>query len=214
MIDEQIWLELESHRPTKSGLVRRRVREDSDRNIFLGVGYPSRQRVLILAVPRSAIEGVETPPTTRALTTQIEDLGADEVELRVWLTVPEMAQVFSPFVDDVVDTIAAVHTDKDAVRGLLDRFAHWKTLLSAAGQGGLRSHQAQGLYGELWALKHLILTNLASSEALRSWHGPDREDRDFAFETVAMEVKSTLRDRPLTVEINSERQLDLSSFSR
>jgi hypothetical protein len=46
-----------------------------------------------------------------------------------------------------------------------------------------------------------------------TWTGPDRDDRDFQFNDIGIEVKTTIRDNPPTVSISSERQLESESYS-
>jgi hypothetical protein len=212
MITEELWSELERQTPVLPGIVRRRVREDSERNLFVGVLHPGRQRVLLLSVTPEAAASLLERPETRAMRTTVEAAAEEAaVEIRVTLTVPEMARVFSPFVDDVVDAVAVAHTDLDAVAVLATRFHHWRRLLAGSGTLGLSENAAQGLYGELWTLRHLILDALGGA-AIDAWTGPDREDRDFQWRDVAVEVKTTSGDNPQTVQITSERQLELEAF--
>lgn len=214
MIEEALWTELEDQRPAGPGLVRRRVREDSPRNLFVGVSHPTLSRVLILAVDAAAAAAVTEPPVTRALRTDLEPGAGGTVEMRVWLTAPEMARVFSPFVDDVVDAAAGAASDSEAVAALVTRFSHWRRLLGGGDPEGLGARQAQGLYGELWTLRHVFLSVLGGRGSVAAWHGPDREDRDFSVGDTAVEVKTTIRDNPLTVAISGERQLDPAAFTR
>lgn len=212
MIDEGLWAELEEKIPPHPGVVRRRVREESERDLFVGVSHPSRQRLLILSVRAEAAEEVTEAPTTRALRTTLEPgLTPGTVDIRVALTVPEMARVFDPFVDDVVEAVAAARSDRDAVAVFITRFRHWRTLLAGTGPAGLGSSEVQGLFGELWTLRHLILDPLRS-RAVEAWTGPEREDRDFQWGNVAVEVKATTGDNPQAVEISSERQLEHAGF--
>jgi hypothetical protein len=212
VIGEELWQELEAERPGRAGLVRRRLREDSERNIFVGVAHPGRRRVLILSVDPEVAASIVDPPATRALTTTVEEGDPpSSSDVRVTLTVPEMARVFSPFVDDVLDAIASAPSDADAVAALVTRFAHWRHLLAGVDAEGLGARAAQGLYGELWTLRHLVLASLGSS-AERAWTGPERDDRDFQHGPLAIEVKTTIADNPPTVEIRSERQLQTDAF--
>lgn len=214
MIAEALWEELERQQPGTQGLVRRRVRDDSSRNLFVGVHHPDLVRTLIIAVSEAAAAQVLEPPVTRALRTDLALGDHGLVEIRVSLLAPEMARVFSPFVDDVVEAVADAASDAEAISNFMTRFSHWKRLLAGADSEGLGAQAAQGLYGELWTLRHLVLEPLGEAVALLAWHGPDRLDRDFAVGDLAAEVKTTVRDNPLAVAIAGERQLDLAAFSR
>lgn len=214
MIAEELWTELERQRTAVPGLVRRRVGESTGRNLFLAVSHPALTRMLILAVEPAAATAVTEALETRALHTDVVPTDRGLVEIRVTLTAPEMARVFTPFVDDVLDSVGVAASDAEAVEAFLTRFLHWRRLLASTQPEGLGPQQAQGLYGELWVLRHILLDALGAPAAVQAWKAPEREDRDFASGNVAVEVKTTVRDNPLTVAISGERQLDLAAFSR
>jgi hypothetical protein len=205
---DALWAELEAERPAGRGIVRRRLRADSGRDIFVGVSHPDLRRMLILSVDAWTGSAISTMPVTAALSTSMETgQSPGKSELHVTLTVREMARVFTPFVDDVVDAMARAGTDDDAVTAFLTRFEHWRRLLAGTDPDGLSHEEAQGLYGELWVLRHLLLEPLGGSAAVGAWTGPGREDRDFLWRDVGLEVKTTIGDNPPTVLIRSERQL-------
>ena len=125
MISEQFWRELESQTPPGSGIVRRRVREDRTRNLFIGVAHPRRERVLILVVSADASGNINLP-VTRGIKTIQTDGGPGEIELRIILIAPEMEDVFTSFCSDVIDAVAPADNDRVAVSILFERFANWQ----------------------------------------------------------------------------------------
>jgi Putative PD-(D/E)XK family member, (DUF4420) len=214
MIPEELWRELETQSPPGVGIVRRRVRESSGRDIFIGVSYPHHERMLILSVAASVAAGVTTLPATRAIRSTIEELpDQGAAEIRVILKAPEMNAVFASFTDDVVDAIAQTPTDAAAVSVLASRFRHWQWLLAGQNPEGLSRVAAQGLYGELWSLSNVAFPALGPT-AVDGWTGPDRDDIDFQYQEVAFEVKTTVADNPPTIRISSERQLNPVLFGR
>jgi hypothetical protein len=204
---DEIWRDLTAERPAAPGVVRRRVLPASDRDIFLAVVHPSRHPMLILRVDRTALKALTVVPSTRAVQTQIVDIDDAVSEIRVQLIAPEASRVFAPFVEDVAACVAARPDDGSAVDSLVDRFEHWRRLLSGAGAEGLGAEAAQGLWGELWVLRHL-LHPVWSDDVVDAWTGPDRDDNDFRHHKAAVEVKTTRADNPETVRVDSERQLD------
>jgi len=204
---EVTWRELAAERPAAPGVVRRRVLPRSDRNIFLGVAHPTKHPMLILRVDKPALSALADVPSTRAVQTQIVDIDDAVSEIRVHLEAPEAIRVFAPFVEDVAACFAAQTDDSSAVDSFVARFGHWRRLLSGATAGGLGTEAAQGLWGELWVLRHL-LHPAWSDDVVDAWTGPDRDDNDFRHRKVAIEVKTTRADNPETVRIDSERQLD------
>jgi len=210
VIDEELWNVLAAEPPRGAGLVKRRVREDSKRNLFLGIAYPGRERVLALVVSTDAV-GDTVLPNTGALRTTQEPGDPGEIELRIVLTVPEMAAVFTPFCDDVVSAVAEAENDRDGVRALAERFAYWRRLL-AAGDAGLSSVEAQALFGELWVVTEMVLP-IAGDRAMEAWRGPDHEDRDVLVHGLGIEVKTTRGDEPTAVTITNEAQLNTEGLA-
>jgi hypothetical protein len=214
VISEDLWRQLDSQRPEKAGVVRRRVREASGHDLSIAVGYPSHERMLILAVPDSEVLKPALLPATRAIRSAVEPgPAAGRMEIRVILTVAEMSAVFASFVDDVVEAVAQTDSDSGAVIALVSRFQHWQRLLAGESPDGLSRVTAQGLYGELWTLSNVALPALGAS-AVGGWTGPERENVDFQYEQLAFEVKTTVAHHPPTVRVSSERQLEPRHFKR
>ena len=206
VIGERIWDNIEAQLPRGPGIVRRRVREDGERNLFIGVTHPGRERVLELAVSADAVGDIKLP-STRALKAVMEHGTTGEVEVRIILAAPEMAGVFTPFCNDVIAAVAAAEDDRAALSVLFERFFHWQSLFALEG-GGLSSLDAQALFGELWVLEHLFMPP-SGVQSIETWRGPDREDRDFLMSGLGIEVKTTRGDEPVAVTIASEAQLDI-----
>ncbi|MGE3961765.1 MAG: PD-(D/E)XK motif protein [Dehalococcoidia bacterium] len=211
MLEEGIWRAMESEVPPGSGVLRRRIREESARNLFLGIAHPGRERFLALVVGTAAASDLQLP-STGALRTFVETDPDDHAELRIVLTVPEMSGVFTSFCEDVSAAVAAVDSDERAVAVLVERFAFWRRLFTGD-EPGLSALEAQALYGELWVLQHLVLPHLGH-RTVDAWRGPIHEDRDFLFNALALEVKTTRGDEPTAVTITNEAQLDLAGLDR
>lgn len=201
------WIDIETAPPDAPGIVRRRVLPASPRNLFLGVVYPSRRRMLILAVDGKALSDLRELPASPAVRTTAVDIGGGKTELRVELDAPEAVHVFAPFVNDVASCASAAPDDGGAVAALIERFGYWRRLLSGELAEGLGSEGAQGLWGELWVMRH-VLHAVWGDEVVAAWTGADRDDNDFREGSSAVEVKTTRGDRPAIVRIASERQLD------
>ena len=208
-IDEQVWSDIKAQIPPGPGVVRRRVREDSERNLFVGVTHPGDERVLELVVTADAVGDIRLP-STHALKT-VQELGmAGQVEIRIVLAAPEMVGVFTPFCNDVIGAVAAAEDDRAAVSALHGRFAHWQSLF-ASESGWLSLLDAQALFGELWVLEHLFMPP-SGVQSIEAWRGPDREDRDFLMSGLGIEVKTTSGDEPAAVTIANEAQLDAAGL--
>jgi hypothetical protein len=207
MIDEPLWQQLAGEHTDATGVVRRRIHGDRPVDLFIGVTQPGQRRLLSLEVAA----GLAMPalPDTGALRVLVLPgaSASDRLELRITLDQPDMRAVFTPFVNDVVDTVSVCPTDQDALDTLAERFRHWRNLLSG-GSGGLGPRELQGLFGELWTLQHLVGPAVGIPASVAAWTGPDRERRDFLVGETGVEVKTTTTTPPASVRITSELQLD------
>lgn len=206
---EELWAELEAETLLGPGHLRRRVRADSERDLFIGVMLPNRERVLELAVTTEAADDLRLP-ATRALKILQEPSPPAKVEIRIVLAAPEMTGVFTPFCEDVIQAVAVSPDDRAAVSTLLERFTHWQRLFAAEG-GGLSSLEAQALFGELWVLENVLLQS-TSHRSIESWRGPEQENRDFLLNGLGIEVKTTRSQEPTFVTISSEAQLNTAGL--
>lgn len=205
MIDEALWRELEAAEASSPGLVTRRVRVDSHQNIFIAVRIPDAKRMLLLRVA-SASPSADLA-ATRTLSVTSETVGEGCTEIRIMLESAEMNAVFTPFVIDVVDAIAAANSDGEAILVLAERYAHWRTMLDGS-PDGLADIALRGLFGEIWTIRHVVAPAVGVDDAVRSWTGPNRERRDFLLGGIGVEVKTTTSAPPAAVMIQSELQLD------
>lgn len=202
-----MWTELADSAPPRPGLVRRRVLPGSERDIFLAVGHPSGERMLVLKVEPAALTAVTDLPSTRVVRTTVVEVDASRSEVRVSLAAPEMLRVFAPFVEDVARFASREPDDPGALRAFATRFAHWRRLLAGEGSGGLGRERAQGLWGELWVMER-VLRPLWGDGAVDAWTGADADDKDFRRGALAVEVKTTRADAPHLVRINGAHQLE------
>jgi hypothetical protein len=209
VIPADLWDELDAD-TSAPGIIRRRVMPESSRDLFVAVDHPSRHRVLILRVANDALEHPDQLPSTKALQTSIVEFDEHRSELHLRLVLPEITHVFGAFVDDVVEAAARTDSDSAALDALIRRVDTWRRLLEGR-DSILTGNTAQGLWGELWILLHLLHPVFGDS-VLRHWTGPQRESHDFQFDRLAIEVKTTRGSRPNTVRISGERQLDPGSF--
>lgn len=127
--------------------------------------------------------------------------------LRISLLLENFSDVFFVLVDDLIDvTIKAQGAEAGGI-ALIHRLRRWERLLEASLHGLTKSAQ-KGLIGELLVLK-TISAEIGIPKAVEAWFGPEAGVRDFEFESVGIEVKTTAGKGPLSVKISSERQLEL-----
>ncbi|WP_354581922.1 PD-(D/E)XK motif protein [Hymenobacter sp. UYP22] len=108
------------------------------------------------------------------------------------LTKDELRDIFTVLAADILEVVGPVTTPADQLRTFLKRLSRWQDLLNYYTPDGMSAPARQGLFGELWAMRWLLVTgNVSASHVLNAWVGPERAPQDFQFETTALEVKTT-----------------------
>ena len=116
-------------------------------------------------------------------------------------------EIFEAFSSSITDGLLNVtsyfdvyETFKKVVKEYKDYFANPNKLLS--------KQEEQGLCAELLELSNLI--SLKGETAVNNWQGPAKNKRDFVFDEMALEIKSTLSQENTAIRISNENQLDAS----
>jgi len=120
----------------------------------------------------------------------------------------ENAEIFDVMVEDISRYVNVAHDEREAVRSFLGRIVQWQSFLEKLSPKVLSSEQQRGLYGELRCLRDLMAPHIGLDAALRAWIGPSGADKDFEWQSIAVEVKTTVTRKPQTFAVSSERQLD------
>jgi hypothetical protein len=206
---EQIWSNIERRPPLGPGTVSRLIEPENDRSLFVGTAFPSRHRMLILRVNNDAVEGIDSFPSTRAVQTIVDadDKVENAVNVKIALQLEDARDVFTVFIANVAKAVLATKSDREAVQTLIERFHYWRKLLSGDAIEGLGPEEAQGLWGELWVMRHILVPNWGRY-VVGSWTGPSKDDVDYRLGMSTAEVKTLRGDLPAVVQIASERQLE------
>ncbi|WP_336126837.1 PD-(D/E)XK motif protein [Mesoflavibacter sp. CH_XMU1422-2] len=131
-------------------------------------------------------------------------------ELNIYLIDNELKDIFSLFVENIIEEITNVPTENEAITITSNIIQKWKKLFDKLNTQGLTIEQQKGLLGELLFLNELIDSNINPDYLLNCWTGPDYEDKDFTLGATCFEVKFTTSKLP-RIKITSERQLDTSN---
>jgi hypothetical protein len=207
---EKIWSDIESKPPLGPGIVVRRIMPEGQRDLSVGTSFPNGHRMLILKVDSETIGTSENLPSSRAVQTVVVPDGDNKVDIRIELLAQDARDVFTVFIANVAAATLEAATDPDAVQVLMERFHYWRRLLSGEALEGLGTNGAQGLWGELWVMRHLLFP-IWGSQVVESWTGPEKDDVDFRLGISTVEVKTLRGDLPAVARITSERQLDPAS---
>jgi hypothetical protein len=118
------------------------------------------------------------------------------------------ATVFGVLCEDVAAAAARAGTSKGALRDWTGRLHVWQAFMARHGPGGLSESAVLGLMGELFLLRDELIPLIGVRSAVEVWSGPLGEPNDFSLPNGFLEVKTTSRQAPETLEIANTAQLD------
>ncbi len=124
-----------------------------------------------------------------------------------------LIDIFAVLCENLVQSITNLDDSKQAIFTIISHLEKWRALFSKINNEGLSILEQQGLYGELYLLKKMLVYFNDNMGVLESWVGVDRALRDFQNGECAIEVKTTSSSNHQKLTINSERQLDETLLS-
>jgi hypothetical protein len=212
MSNSELWNELESNiQRDRSGYVTRRVRPDSLFDLRIALIEPQGTRTLLMRVRSTVAEPIREYPKSEGFQVQLVRLPGDSqdyVTLQLALTQNRYSDIFTALVDDVIIGVAEKITEETGLEEFVMRLKRWQTFLKVNQSEGLSEIAQQGLYGELWFLRQVVLPHLRLFSGLQGWTAPKWTQQDFQFPKCAVEVKTTSAKQHQKLVIASERQLD------
>ena len=137
----------------------------------------------------------------------------DSKELNIYLIDNELKDIFSLFIENIVEEIIDSSTENEAITITSNIIQKWKKLFDKINNQGLTIEQQKGLIGELIFLNELIDNNFNPDYILSCWTGPNFEDKDFTLGATCFEIKFTTSKLP-RIKITSERQLDTTNVDK
>lgn len=131
--------------------------------------------------------------------------------LLLLLQEPTLTDVFSLFVDDLVQHLVIAQTPEEAASAVYLRFEHWQQLFARVASDVIGLESQRGLFGELTILKELLDRYADAPQIWESWRGPFSANHDFSMSGLALEVKTSAASVPI-MRVSNEVQLDLTGW--
>ncbi|MBP1644837.1 MAG: hypothetical protein H6Q16_412 [Bacteroidetes bacterium] len=136
----------------------------------------------------------------------------NNIELNIYLLDNELKDIFSLFIQNILEDVEKSITENEAVITTLNIISKWKKLFDKINFNGLNREQQKGLIGELLFFNYLLEHEKTSTSILNAWTGSDYKDKDFTFGGIGIEIKFTSSKNP-KITISSERQLDSKNLN-
>lgn len=208
MLDlKSIW---DLQKPSKDELIiKTRIDILSQFNCFAATNHLTGNHLYLMELSSHTLIPEFKNSSFKGVRIDILDLD-DSKELNIYLIDNELKDIFSLFVENIVEEITNLPTENEAITITSNVIQKWKKLFDKLNTQGLTLEQQKGLLGELLFLNELIDSNINPDYLLNCWTGPDYEDKDFTLGAICFEIKFTISKLP-RIKITSERQLDTSN---
>lgn len=212
---DELWQALEAdlkNNAVSDGYLTRRIIPEGKCDLKLAIEKPSGARMLLLRVQRDSLPGNLTFPESSGFEVRKGILPGDGetcVTLQLILKNERFQDIFTTLLEDVSAVIAFIPVERDAIDAMNSRLRRWQLFLEQYSPEGLSEESQHGLYGELWVLRQIVVSQLGIS-SVQYWTGPSRAAQDFQFPGYAIEVKTTVNQYPQKLFISNKNQLDES----
>lgn len=208
----EIWQILQSDQSEiVSGYLTRLIFPDLNYDVYLAIEKPNNDRLLMLRVKQTSININHIFPTSNCFEVRKVVMPNDKdsyITLQLILTNTQYEDIFTTLVQDILDQISIVFDEHTAILKFCSRLEKWQKFLEKNNYQGLSLESQQGLYGELWLLREIIIPKLGFYKAISSWSGPESSPQDFELDSCVIEVKTTSSRKTEKILISSEKQLE------
>jgi hypothetical protein len=206
---KSIW---ESHVPTDEIIIKTQLEHVKPFKCFAATNHITGNHLYIFETSKNAKFPEFKNFKFKGLFIEIFEF-EDVKELHIYLLDNQLKDIFSLFIENIVEEISKSITENEALVETSNVVLKWKKLFDKINFQGLKIERQKGLIGELLLFNSLLDEEYSIDALLESWTGPDFNDKDFRFGSFGIEVKLTSSKVP-KVKISSERQLDSENLTK
>jgi hypothetical protein len=179
----------------------KRVDEKHVLNVYVGKDMQNMYTIII----RSKLN-IKIPKSTNII--KIYKRFDEDINLYVFsITNNDYNELFIKMYDDIINVTRAMRKEDIALKRFFTRFLMWNRMFLQPNNTFLSLSQIIGLYGELQFLVYLVDTGLSIEETIGGWYGPSKDKKDFHFNHIWYEIKTT-KFGSNKVKISSIEQLE------
>lgn len=203
----------ENQKPTGDIIIKTRIDEIKHLNCFAATNHLTGQHSFIMTVSKNVV--IPELKNYRFKGVGIFTIEAgNNIELNIYLLDNELKDIFSLFIQNILEEIETSITESEAITTTLNVVSKWKKLFDKINFNGLSLEQQKGLIGELLFLNYLLNTEKTSTNSVSAWTGTERDfqAKDFTIGSVGVEVKFTASKQP-RIKVSNERQLDAENLN-
>lgn len=208
-----IW---DNHKPSSDVIIKTRIDEISQIKCYAATNNITGQLLYIMAIPKD----IDIPILNnyRFKGVEIYTLPNDHennIELYIYLLDSELKDIFSLFIQNILEEIKMSVTESEALIKTLNVISKWKKLFDKINFKGLSLEQQKGLIGELLFLNYLLDNSKTNTKSVNAWTSSERDfqAKDFTLGSMGVEVKFTSSKQP-RIKISNEKQLDGDNLNK
>jgi Putative PD-(D/E)XK family member, (DUF4420) len=139
----------------------------------------------------------------------IFDQAGNSARVGITLTDEHLFKSFAVMCFDISERSKSGKSLEDSFMIVLDCLRDWSELFKRRGKVGLTRNEVIGLWGELYSLEAILMSDVAGDELIvQGWRGPNGDQRDIGFNKTRIEVKTQLATKAISLRITSLDQLD------
>lgn len=180
--------------------IQKKINIDSVVKVFYGISSDGKERISFLTS--------SFPPFIDS-TKIIRVEQGQESENMYWTCFDllnfECKKVFYTFCFDLLNSITGMQEEDLAMMTIKNRFHNWKLMFKKE-ITKMSDEKEQGLFGELYFLKHYMIKNYGIEKAINAWVGYANYSKDFSIHDTWYEVK-TIGAKANRIKISSINQL-------
>jgi hypothetical protein len=217
MLGPPTWATLAKGVGVSDGVVALRLCPESAFNVFAAYEPATSKRVLLIRSARNDVRPSRPLPAGRGFRVQFVVNSTDPNStnsLHFELLDSTHADVFDVIGNNVLSQVLASADDKEAFDAFVAQIQEWQRFLDALPGEALSQQARQGLLAELWFMLEFLLREQTASIAVGSWAGPKAQAKDFQFNGLAVEVKSSAAKEHSRFGVSNELQLDAETVGR
>ncbi len=195
----------------ESGIIKRLVGTADNRELYLGITVPKKERLLIFRMPDDWSGDLSKYPRWSG-TEIFVHIGEERPTKGKYIAIRQAGRDFVEVYEALIEDICNILLDKgngsNAEAVLIGRLEKWRSFFQELRQEGLSPEAQQGLFAELYFMHKVLIPAIGAASAVAGWTGPLKASHDFQFQGHALEIKSSSAKMHHKITIANERQLD------
>lgn len=180
-------------------------------NIVLGVEHPHQLEQVRVEFKNFYDDKLEEFIDVEGLKIKYFHSANGELTVTISRNLHSSLSIFETITNDILEAISKLchEPGREIFYGVDKRIRIWLNFLKQKSPKQLSTREQIGLFGELLLFKSLKERFANEAVWMNGWKGPEKNNKDFVYESFELEVKSILSDEG-QIKISSLQQLEMN----